>query len=364
MHPGVSEPDPPDHGREEARGASEHTPQTLRGDPGECWIRTVRRIVLVAAVLVSSVLVHSACSRKGGETDPSEAEGRSSSVPRLRIVASIAPLASLAARIAGPEAHVLTLIPAGASEHAWEPVPRVVEKVSRAQAFVQVGFGFDAWAVKLLEANAPGCVRIDASRGVDPVQESGEHAGAHPADPGSSAREEQRAQGSNPHYWLDPLSLEGGVRQLVEVLARLDPDRSAEYRSRGQQTCTDLEALDAEIRRRTAQFSSRKLLTFHDAWSYFARRYGLEIVGSIEQFPGKEPGTRHVVNVVRLAREQGVRAVFAEPQSPTKAAEVIAAECGIPMRLLDPLGGEAVPGRGDYFSLMRYNVDVMESVLR
>jgi len=155
-----------------------------------------------------------------------------------------------------------------------------------------------------------------------------------------------------------------GVASLGEALARLDPARAKEYRARAGRTTQDLDALDAEIRTRTAQFASKKIVTFHAAWDYFARRYGLEIVASIEESPGREPGPRRIAEIVRRVREQGVRVVFAEPQYPSMAAEVIASECGIPVRVLDPLGGEGVPGRSDYFSLLRYNVGVMEEALR
>src|SRR5439155_8240531 len=121
---------------------------------------------------------------------------------------------------------------------------------------------------------------------------------------------------------------------------------------------------DLELRERISRFTLHEIVTFHAAWDYFARRYGLTVLASIEESPGREPGPRAIAGIVRLVREKGLRAVFAEPQFPPKAAEAIAAECGVRVLVLDPLGGEGVPGRGDYPSLMRYNVAVMEEALR
>ena len=102
-----------------------------------------------------------------------------------------------------------------------------------------------------------------------------------------------------------------------------------------------------------------------DYYGRFAERcHEAGLLASIEPFPGKEPGPREIVGIVRLVREAGLRAVFAEPQFPPKAAEAIAAECGVSVLTLDPVGGEGVPGRADYFSLMRYNVGVLEEALR
>lgn len=314
---------------------------------------------------VFSILVLSGCSPHENETG-APAHLPETGAPRIRIVASIAPLASLAARIAGPSAEIITLVPPGASEHTWEPAPRDVERLSRAQVFFKVGLEFEAWASKLLDANAVGYEVVDASRAVDLIDETEEgsaHRSSLPAALHARSPDDPGAVHANPHYWLDPLSLEDGVTHLAEVLAGLDPKNAGDYRARGLETISALRSLDEDIRRRTSRFTSKRLLTSHEAWDYFARRYGLEIVGAIEEFPGKEPGPRHVVDVVRLARSDRIRAVFAEPQYPTKAAEVIASECQVPVLLLDPLGGAGVAGRSDYFSLMRYNLDIMGSAL-
>jgi zinc transport system substrate-binding protein len=262
---------------------------------------------------------------------------------RIKIVTSIFPFADLARRVGGDRVEVISLVPPGASEHTWEPTPRLVANVIGTRVFYRVGAGFEPWVEKLLEASGSTFVTVDGSEGVDLLHET--------------------ATSANPHYWLDPLAMKAGVTRLVVVLAGLDPDHASDYRARGARTLADLDALSAEILGRTSRFASRRLVTFHEAWDYFARRYGLTVAGTLEEFPGKEPGPRHLAALVRTIREENIRAVFAEPQFSSKAADVVAQECGIPVRLLDPLGGEGVPGRSDYDSLMRYNVSVMEDVL-
>jgi zinc transport system substrate-binding protein len=295
---------------------------------------------IAAPLAVVLTLALPGCSRSPVPTAEAAVDGR------IRIVASIAPLADLARRVGGERVAVTTLVPPGASEHTWEPTPRAVARLGKVRIFLRVGAGFEPWSGRLVStaaAGAPPVVEVDASRGVDLLADE-DHA--------------------NPHYWLDPASASLCLPRVAEALAAIDPSGAAGYRQRAAQTRTELDALDHEIKDRAARFSSRGIVTFHAAWDYFARRYGLTVVASIESFPGREPGPRRVAEIVELARREKVRAVFAEPQSSAKAAEAIAEECGVPVRVLDPLGGEGVPGREDYFALMRYNVGVLEEALR
>ena len=100
----------------------------------------------------------------------------------------------------------------------------------------------------------------------------------------------------------------------------------------------------------------------HPAWVYFAERYALEQVASIEEFPGKEPSPQELAQIARTARSLEARAIFAEPQLSPRAAQAIAAEAGKEVLILDDLGG--VQGRATYEELMRYNVGEMEKDLK
>ena len=296
-----------------------------------------------------------------------------------RIVASIAPLASLARRVCGPGCDVATLVPPGASAHTWEPSPRDAERLARVDIFFIVGLGYEAWLGKVVGGGGSTYETVDGSEGIDflfdaeslsataaPEARAAGAAGAASAvgragEPAAGVP--RSAAFANPHYWLDPVAMKSAVRRLAEALGRKDPVRAKEYAARAEQTEEELDALDAEIRDRISKFTIRKLIAFHPAWGYFARRYGLSVLGAIEESPGREPGIREVEEIVRLVRTSGLRAVFAEPQFPAKAAEAIAAECGVKVLILDPVGGEGIPGRADYFSLLRHDVRVMEEAM-
>jgi ABC-type Zn uptake system ZnuABC Zn-binding protein ZnuA len=110
-----------------------------------------------------------------------------------------------------------------------------------------------------------------------------------------------------------------------------------------------------------AGFRSRRFIAFHAAWAYFARDYGLEQAAVIERSPGREPSPAEVAAIVRTARSIGARAIFAEPEFSPKAAQVIAAESGARVLLLEPLGR---PPAYRYLETMRYDLAQMREALR
>jgi zinc transport system substrate-binding protein len=262
----------------------------------------------------------------------------------IQVAVSIAPLADMVRQIGGERVTVVQLVPAGSSVHTYEPSPRQVQFVSRAQLLVLNGAGLEYWASKVIDAAAnPKLHVVDTSQGLPLLEESGE-------------------QGGNPHLWLDP---ELAMRQAEKVrdgLIAVDPDHADLYRQNAERYLATLQALDAEIQAETATWTHRRFVAFHSAWVYFARRYGLEQVAAIEPFPGREPSPEWLANIVTTIRQSNVPVVFAEPQLPPRAAQAVASEAGARVLTLDPLGG--VPGRSTYVDLMRYNVSQMAQALR
>ncbi|MFC1830150.1 metal ABC transporter substrate-binding protein [Thermodesulfobacteriota bacterium] len=109
---------------------------------------------------------------------------------------------------------------------------------------------------------------------------------------------------------------------------------------------------------------TKKYVSFHASWDYFARRYGLEPVGVIEASPGRNPTPRQIKNIVEQIEKYDIRAVFAEPQFNPRAAEVIARQTGVHVLLLDPVGGPEIKERSTYISLMKYNLNVLHKAMK
>jgi len=269
---------------------------------------------------------------------------------RLTVLASILPLADFVRQVGGDRVTVELLVPPGASPHTYEPTPAQLKALARARLLVLNGAGLEFWADKLVgAAGNPNLLVVRTAEDLALIVDD-EHAHrGHQHGPG------------NPHVWLSPLCAMHQVEKIRDALVSADPENADYYRANAARYLTELRALDAEMRARIGAFSRRKFVALHGAWVYLARDYGLEQAAVVEKIPGQEPSPADVAAVVRTVRAAGAGAVFAEPQLPSKAAEAIAAEAGVPVLFLEPLG---VPPEYRYLDTMRHNLAQLEKALR
>ena len=134
----------------------------------------------------------------------------------------------------------------------------------------------------------------------------------------------------NPHLWMDPEQTRAYVRKIANALAAVDPAHAGEYGSAQSAYDRELIALTARTRAKVATIppARRTMIVFHDAFDYYARRFGLRIVGAIEPLAGAEPNPAHLAELVRLARAEHVPAVFAEHEYSDKLARALAESAG------------------------------------
>ena len=276
---------------------------------------------------------------------------------KIPVTASIVPLADFCRQLGGERLDVQVLIPPGASPHAFEPPPSVMAKAFQARVLVYVGAGLEPWASKIVQSRNPGKVAVvEAAQGILLIREVGAH-----AEEESKAGQEHEA--GNPHIWLDPVLAQDICHRLAATFTQVDPEHRAFYEARLQSYLTELRALDREIRKHVQTWRLKEFISFHPAFSYFARRYGLQEAGVLELAPGREPTPRHLQEIVVAIRRYHIRVVFAEPQLNPRVAEVIAREAGVKVLMLDPIGGRPSYG-DDYLKLMRYNLATMEEAMK
>jgi zinc transport system substrate-binding protein len=153
----------------------------------------------------------------------------------------------------------------------------------------------------------------------------------------------------------------------VAALSELAPDRAAAFRANGEAYRARLTALEERMRSVLAPYAGTPIVTFHEAFPYFARDFRLEVAGVIEREPGTEPSARELADTVKLVRARGVKALFAEPQFPDRSAQVIAAETGAKVYQLDPVvtgPSEPEAARGAWLAAMEKNLAVLQDALR
>jgi ABC-type Zn uptake system ZnuABC Zn-binding protein ZnuA len=290
---------------------------------------------------------------------PAAGCGREPEAGKLKVAATIAPIADFCRQVGGDLVDVEMFVPSGASPHTYEPTSRQMVFLSDAGVFVHNGLGLEGWVTDLVgKVGAADMVVVDASAripGRELIEAAGHEPGAEPAD-----------AVYDPHVWLDPNLAILQVEAIRDGLVEADPANAGTYRKNARLYISELEELDGYVKTGTSAFTARKFVAFHPAFTYFARRYGLEQVGVIEELPGREPGAGEISRLIDLMEEQKVQVVFTEPQFSPRAAEAIAAESGgsVVVRALDPLGDPDDPETATYIALMRHDVGVMSEVMK
>jgi ABC-type Zn uptake system ZnuABC Zn-binding protein ZnuA len=285
-----------------------------------------------------------------------------SAAARPNVVVSIHPLFDIVRQIAGDDAVVVRVLAPGASPHTFDPTPRDVARIAAADLIVMNG-ALDLWLRNLVEASG---ARADV---VELIALDGVRAALADGFPDLVAREVGGAVdaagavfGFNAHVWLDPLVMAAAVPDLARALAAVDAAAADRYLARATALVADLTALHEELAAALAPLANTPFVPFHDAWPYFAARYGLDLIVEIEPFPGREPSPAYLRTALAQIRDSGARVIFSETQLERRAAEVVAAEAGVALAELDPLGG--LPGRESYQELLRWNAAVLLENLR
>lgn len=238
--------------------------------------------------------------------------------------------------------------------HDYQLQTRDMVALEGADALVINGGGMEQFMDKVLTLRADLPI-IDASEGIDmfPSDEDHDH-DAHGHD--------DHDELYNAHVWLDPNRAIQQVRNIADGLAEADPDHAAAYRQNAERYVAELTALDEELKAQLAPFAGAEIITFHEAFAYFADAYHLHVAGVIANEPGEEPSTRDIADTCDMVTELGIKTLFVEPQYPQKAAETIARETGASIYTLDP----CVSGDGtkeSYETIMRENAKVLTEAL-
>ncbi len=261
------------------------------------------------------------------------------------IVTSIHPYAALVQEIVGENAEVVQVLPPGASPHTFDPTPQDVARLADADLIIFNGV-LDGWLTGLVEASGTDApvLEVISELTFEPV-----------------AGDPDEGEDVNPHIWLVPDLMAQAVPLIAEQLAEVDAEHAAAYRANGEALVAELNALDAELQKALAPLQGAAFVPFHDAWPYFARHYGLDLVVSIEPAPGREPSPAYIADALLAIEDSGAKAIFSEVQLPARPAEVVAESAGLPLYILDPLGGSEETQ--SYADLLRYNVKTIVTAL-
>ncbi len=312
-----------------------------------------RRLLLFALALLAT-----ACSSSdGGSTASSDAADEGGG-DRIVLATTVAPITSLVSQIVGDRAEVVGIVPEGTNSHTYEPKPSVAELLSRADIIFVNGLRLEEPTVELAEANmGEGAEVVELGTKVLPESDY-LYDFSFPEAEGKP----------NPHLWTDPTYALEYAEVIRDSVTAADPANGEYYAANYDAFAELIAEFDTAMRESFATIpeGAKKLLTYHDAYAYFAKTYGWEVIGAIQVSDFEDPTAKELADLIDQVKAEGVTAVFGSEVFPSPVLEQIGREAGV--EYVDVLRDDDLPGEpGDvehsWFGLMVFDYVTMTDAL-
>ena len=291
------------------------------------------RFARLAGLVLSAMVLTAACSPGPG---PSGGAGGA----KLVVITTTTVFADLVAQVGGDKVEVHSLVPKGGDVHTFDPTPTDMQRVTTANLIVRNGLGLDDWLANLVRDAGATATIITLGDGLAGVQ----YLNAASGQP-------------NPHIWMNVAYAEMYVGRIEGALAAADPADASAFAANTRAYNAELAKLDTDIRARLAAIpaANRVVVSFHDAFPYFAAAYGLTVVGTIVDAPGQDPSAGQIADLVTKIKASGAKAIFAEAQFNDALAQTISAETGasVVKSLYDDTLGN--PPQDSYIGIMTWD---------
>lgn len=315
--------------------------------------------ISITILLVLSLLLPG-CA-KAGEEPVDKSRQASADEGGVKIYASFYPMYFLASEIAGDKAEVVSMVPAGAEPHDWEPTPKLIIELSKADMLIYNGAGMETWIENILTNISKDRTKIvDASKDIELLEPS-EH------ETGEEHEGEEHEHGSfDPHIWVSPKRIMQQAQTVYDALAEVDPENSEYYGANYKELIARLSKLDNDIKAAAGTFRSNVMVVSHEAFGYFAEDYGLEQVAIRGINPQEEPSPSKMAELVGICRENNVKYIFFEKLTSPKLSETLAREVGAGTMVLNDTAGlneEDLKSGRDYITVMYENLENLKKAL-
>lgn len=321
-------------------------------------------VVTVTAILSSvfannTTIIH-ATNNTASEINNTIASINGNKASKVKVVASFYPIYDFVQKIGGDRVEVSSIIPPGVEPHDWEPTIQQRLKAESSDMIVYNGAGFEKW-IEEIDAK----FRVDTSEGLELLEGSSEG-----GDHQTSARgHTDLNENADPHIWLDPILAKYQIEKIRDGLIKIDPTNTNYYNGNAKKFIAELDSLDAFIRSELSNCDKIDFIAFHNAFTYFSNRYGLNQHSVYEGVsPEGDILPQRLQEIIKLSRELNIDTIYAEDLVDPRLINVIATE--IPngkVLILSPIEGideeEQKAGKG-YIDKMRQNIENLKVGLR
>ena len=314
--------------------------------------RPRRSFTAALSLAAAAALALSAC---GGSSDTASSESASASAGCGLVVATtVSPLTSIVAAVAGDTVTIEGIVPEGTNSHTFEPEPQTAELLNKADLIFINGLKLEDPTLELAEANKKDGAEIVELGTISLPESDYIYDFSFPKEDGKP----------NPHLWTDPGYAVAYADIVRQKLTERCPDNAAEYQANFEAFKAEADKLAEAVRadQATVPEGQLKLVTYHDAYAYFAKNFGWEVVGAIQPSSFDDPTPAEVAGLIEQIRTSGVPTIFGSEVFPSAVLEAIAAETGV--RYEDSLRDDDLPGapgeaQHSLLELLRYNYRTM-----
>jgi ABC-type Zn uptake system ZnuABC Zn-binding protein ZnuA len=305
------------------------------------------RSSLVGIVLIVSLIA--ACGDDDGG-------GSAAGGDKLKIATTVAPITSIVANIVGDRAEVEGIVPEGTNSHTFEPKPSVAELLSEADVVYINGLVLEEPTRELAEENLKDDAEVVELGTMTIPEDEYIYDFSFPKEEGKP----------NPHLWTDPTLARKYAEIVKDDMSERDPDNANYYAANYDEFSDLIDELDKAMRESFPTIPKRELLTYHDAYAYFAETYDWEVIGAIQVSDFEDPTPAEVADLIDQVKAEGVPAIFGSEVFPSPVLEQIGKEAGV--EYVDDLRDDDLPGEpGDeehsWLGLMRFDYITMTEAL-
>jgi zinc transport system substrate-binding protein len=300
----------------------------------------------------------------------------------LHVVATFFPIADIVRQVGGHHVSVQVIVPADGDLHSFTPTVKQMKLLQRADVVFMLGLDAEPFLQTMLRALgnrrprvvelAEGCWTLPASE--EHAHHHHSHHHHHHDHHTHHHHEHDHAHGEHeahhheeavdPHVWL---SLENAIRMTrnaQKALSELDAAHAVDYQCNADTVIAQLKQLQQTLKARAATWRQKKFIAAHGAYRYLAEEAGLQQVAVFEPMPGVEPSARWLRDLMNTARREKVQVIFAAPPASSRLVEVVAADLGLPVYLVDPMERMGDGFKESYQQRMMRNIETLDRAMR
>ena len=321
-------------------------------------------VVTVTAILssvfaINTTIIHATNDTASEINNNTIASINGNKASKVKVVASFYPIYDFVQKIGGDRVEVSSIIPPGVEPHDWEPTIQQRLEAESSDMIVYNGAGFEKW-IEEIDAK----FKVDTSEGLE-LLEGNSEGGNHQT---SASGNTDLNENADPHIWLDPILAKYQIEKIRDGLIKIDPANTNYYNGTAKKFIAELDSLDAFIRSELSNCDKTDFIAFHNAFTYFSNRYGLNQHSVYGVSPEGDILPQRLQEIIKLSRQLNIDTIYAEDLIDPRLANVIATE--IPngkVLILSPIEGideeEQKAGRG-YIDKMRQNIENLKVGLR